>query len=127
MAEPDHGERSVSGGLLLAGFGLLALVVVLGVLVLALVSGSSTTRTFVIEAGTGARLDAGEQVELMPTEVRLGVGDTLVLRNEDDRDYSVGPYLVRAGETIEQTFRRPQVLVGECSLSGTGEIRIVVA
>lgn len=84
------------------------------------------THTYVVEAGTGARLDQGVQIDLMPTEVRLAVGDTLVIQNDDDRDYMVGPYSVRAGETIEQTFQRAQILVGECSLSGSGEVQIIV-
>jgi copper(I)-binding protein len=29
-------------------------------------------------------------------------------------------------ETVEQTIQRAQTLVGECTFSGTGEIRIVV-
>jgi hypothetical protein len=107
------------------GAGAVVLVVV-GLVTWALVSGGAEVHSYTIEVGTGARLDAGERVELMPTEVRLSVGDTLVVRNDDDRDFMVGPYLVRAGETVEQTFRSAQVLVGECSLSGSGEIRIVV-
>jgi hypothetical protein len=126
MADTDVGERPVRGGLLLAAFGALALAVVVGVVAVALLTDSASTRTFVIEAGTGARLDAGEAVELMPTEVRMSVGDTLVLRNDDDRTYMVGPYTVRPGETVEQTFHRPQTLVGACQLSGSGEVRIVV-
>lgn len=94
-----------------------------------LLSGDSTdaqTHTYVVEAGTGARLDAGETIDLMPTEVRLSVGDTLVIRNEDDREYMVGPYNVRAGEEITQTYFTAQVLVGDCSLSGSGEVQIIV-
>ena len=107
--------------------GVLIVLAMFGLLVWALVTGGSTAHSYTIDAGTGARLDAGEVVELMPTEVRLSVGDTLVVRNEDDRDFMVGPYLVRAGETIEQTYLTAQVLVGECSLSGSGEIRIIVS
>lgn len=88
--------------------------------------GGAETHVYVVEAGTGSRLDAGEAVELMPTEVRLSVGDTLVIRNDDDRDYTVGPYTVRAGEELTQTYYSPQVLVGECSLSGSGEVQIIV-
>ena len=111
---------TIVGGVLIVG-------VMFGLVVWALVAGGSTAHTYTIEAGTGARIDAGEVVELMPTEVRLSVGDTLVVQNDDDRDFTVGPYLVRAGETIEQTYRTAQVLVGECSLSGSGEIRIIVS
>ena len=124
-------EDRAGSGWLMAGVLGVALVGALvgGVFAWALLIDGGTeprTHTYVVEAGTGARLDLGLEVELMPTEVRLAVGDTLVIRNEDDRDYTVGPYSVRAGETVEQTFQRAQVLVGECSLSGTGEIQIIV-
>jgi hypothetical protein len=126
----DAESRSGSGWLVAGMLGV-ALVGALvgGVFAWALLVGNGPepeTHTYVVEAGTGALLDRGVVVELMPTEVRLAVGDTLVIRNEDDRDYVVGPYSVRAGETVEQTFQRAQVLVGECSLSGTGEIQIIV-
>jgi hypothetical protein len=131
MAETRSPSARAPGG---SGLGLVAagavvvvvtaITVVLGVWLLT--AGGSSTTTYLIEAGTGDRLDRGEVVELMPTEVRLSVGDTLVIRNADDRDFVVGPYLVRSGETVEQTFQRAQTLVGECTLSGTGEIRIVV-
>lgn len=107
--------------------GVVLVVVVVAGLVMWSLAGGPETHRFTIDAGTGARIDAGEVVELMPTEVRLSVDDTLVIENDDDRDFMVGPYLVRAGETVEQTYRSPQVLVGECSLSGSGEIRIVVS
>jgi hypothetical protein len=121
------GDGGTGLGLVAAGAAVIAvaaIAIALGIWVLT--AGGSATTTYLIEAGTGARLDRGEVVELMPTEVRLSVGDTLVIRNADDRAYVVGPYLVRAGETVEQTFQRAQTLVGECTLSGTGEIRIVV-
>ena len=120
-------DRLGRGWIAATAVGVATVVLVLAGLVgWAVLGGGATTRTFTIEPGTGARLDSGEVVELMPTEVHLSVGDTLVVRNDDDRDFMVGPYLVRAGETVEQTFRSAQVLVGECSLSGSGEIRIVV-
>ena len=62
----------------------------------------------------------------MPAVVRFEVGDYLILRNDADRVFTVGPYTVRPGETLEQQYLRPQTLIGECDLSKTGEIRIVV-
>ena len=89
--------------------------------------GDPETITYVVPEGTSEKLFFGETVEIMPTEVLLDVGDTLVIRNEDSQTMAVGPFTVRGGETLEQTFSRPQTLVGECSLSGTGEIRLVVS
>ncbi len=84
------------------------------------------TLTYVVPAGTAEQLFFGETVEIMPAEVRLNVGDTLVVRNEDTQTMTVGPFTVRGGETLSQEFKRPQTLIGECSLSGSGEIKIIV-
>lgn len=123
-------ETGPSGrGVAIAVFVVLLLGVVAVVALLALRGGGgdgAETVTFVVDPGTGERLDAGEVVELMPAEVRLDVGDTIVIRNDDDRDHVVGPYFVRSGETLQQTYTRAQVLVGECQLSGEGELRVVV-
>lgn len=84
------------------------------------------TVTFVVPAGTAADVAAGEEIDLMPPEVAMKVDDTIVVRNDDDETATVGPFTVRPGETLTQTFRSPMTLVGECSLSGTGEVKIVV-
>lgn len=128
---PDEAPAPRRSGLAvpIAVFGVLVLVAIGGIVAVVVTSDDPDpeTVTFAIEAGTGARMDAGEEVELMPAEVRLSVGDTLVIRNEDDRPYSVGPYFVRAGETVTQTYTRPQELVGACELSGHGELKVVVS
>jgi hypothetical protein len=84
------------------------------------------TVTFVVPAGTGDDIADGKEVDLMPPEVDLQVGDTIVVRNDDAATATVGPFTVRPGETLQQTFRSPMTLVGECTLSGTGEVKIVV-
>lgn len=84
------------------------------------------TVTFVVPDGAAEDAYFGKPVDVMPPEVELRVGDTLVVRNDDSQTASVGPFTVRAGETLRQTFRRPQTLIGECTLSGTGEVKIIV-
>lgn len=84
------------------------------------------TLTFVVPDGAAEDAYFGKKVDVMPPEVDLRVGDTLVIRNDDSQTASVGPFTVRSGETLRQTFRRPQTLIGECTLSGTGEVKIVV-
>lgn len=112
---------------------LLALVAIVAVLAVGvgltkLVEGdaSSETVTYVVPKGTAEKVFFGRTVDIMPPEVTLSVGDTLVIRNDDEQTATVGPFTVRAGETLTQTFQRPQTLIGECTLSGTGEIKIVV-
>lgn len=129
-APPGTDEPASGRGWALGVVSIIVSVFAIGVIVAVALTVTSKpdseTRTFVIPAGTGARLGRGETVEIMPSEVRLRVGDRLVIRNEDDRTTAVGPYTVRAGETLDQEFVRPQVLVGECTLSGSGEIKIIV-
>ncbi len=112
---------------------LLAAVVMVVVVVAGVVITSATgddpesvTKTFVVPEGTSEQVYRGEVVNIMPSQVDLAVGDTLVVRNDDVETVTVGPFTVRAGETLTQQFQRPQTLIGECSLSGSGEIKIVV-
>lgn len=115
-------------GIVLIAISVVALVVA-GVLVVRLLSpeeAAGRTATYVVPAGTADRVAQGEKIEIMPREVRLDVGDSLVIRNDDDQTALVGPYTVKAGSTLTQKFRRPQYLVGECSISGSGEIKIIV-
>ena len=72
------------------------------------------------------RIKAGEQVSAIPTEIKLRVGDKLVVRNQDRKQFEVGPYVVRPGDTLVQEFHRPQTLIGECLVTPTGQVRIVV-
>jgi hypothetical protein len=129
-ADEQEPARTGSWGL---GIALIAIsvvaLVVAGVLVMRLVSSeeaSGEVVTFVVPAGTADKVAQGEKIEIMPREVRLDVGDSLVIRNDDDTTALVGPYVVKSGTTLTQKFQRPQYLVGECSISGSGEIKIIV-
>lgn len=106
----------------------LVAVVVIGGSLAALLGGDGEgeTLTFVVPEGTAERGYLGETVDIMPAEVQMAVGDTLVVRNDDTQTATVGPFTVRPGETLTQRFQRPQTLIGDCTLSGTGEIKIVV-
>ena len=113
---------------------LLAVVAVLAALGLLGLAGCSSdskqsgeVKTFVVPKGTAEKIYEGQVVDLMPSEVKLKVGDSLVIRNDDVETVTVGPFTVRAGETLTQKFQRPQTLIGECALSGSGDIKIVVA
>ena len=112
---------------LLAVVALLALVGA-GALIAKVTAPDQTgeTVTFVVPKGTAEKAFFGEKVDIMPSRVALNVGDTLVIRNDDEETSVVGPFTVRPGETLRQHFQRPQKLVGECTLSGSGTIEIVV-
>ena len=128
---PESGKGRGAGPPRLLGTGLLVAVFVVLVvpmlgLVLLLRASGPTTLTFTVPAGTGERQDRGEQVELMPTELSLEVGDHLVIINEDDRVQTVGLFTVRPGETVDTPFPQPGVFKGACTMSSSGQITITV-
>lgn len=80
----------------------------------------------IIPQGTLAMLRQGHSV--MPEEIRLNLRgqNTLVIRNDDFFDHTIGPFFIRSGETIRQTFTQAMVFQGVCSVSSSGSISIVV-
>lgn len=65
--------------------------------------------------------------EFVPDHIALSVSgqDTLVIRNDDFVDNTLGPFFVGAGETLRQKFDEPGVFEGTCTVN-QGFIRIVV-
>jgi hypothetical protein len=51
----------------------------------------------VIPAGTAARVAAGEAVPALPPDLVFVVGDTLVVKNDDDTSHQLGPVWVPPG------------------------------
>lgn len=80
----------------------------------------------VVPEGTAARLRSGEDVVVMPERLDLRVGQTLVIRNEDVEDASVGPYSVAAGETLSVRYGQPGRFEGTCPLSENDRYEIVI-
>ncbi|MCO6502357.1 MAG: hypothetical protein J5I28_04670 [Acidimicrobiales bacterium] len=89
-------------------------------LILALVACGPGEVTFdhdyVIPSGTGARLDAGEPVEILPFILEARVGETLRIVNRDFRGHRIGPYYVGSGETVTHTFTAPAEMRGPCTV-----------
>ena len=81
---------------------------------------------YVIPAGTGERIDAGEAIEIVPAELVVTVGESIRIVNEDDRDHYVGVFFVAAGETLTQRFRSAGVLEDLCTVHPSGSFRLRV-
>lgn len=82
--------------------------------------------SYVIPAGTGARIDRGEQVDIVPQDLRVHVGDVIRIQNDDDRGHLVGPFFVGAGETLTQQFRNVGQIAGGCSVHPSGTLTVTV-
>lgn len=83
-------------------------------------AAADPTYVYIIPAGTGAAIDRGEPVDILPEELRAHVGEVMRIVNDDDRGHLVGPFFVAAGQTLTQRFDSPGELVGVCSIHEDG-------
>jgi hypothetical protein len=104
----------------------LTLVSLMALVALLVVSQDDSTVTYTIPAGTGARIAAGEKVEIMPSTIELEVGDHLVIHNQDSQSYIVGPLAVRPLETVDHRFDTPGRFIGACALGSEDQLTVVV-
>lgn len=95
---------------------------------LAAVSDPARELRLVLPQGTLAMVRSGQGADLIPTEIRLDVSgqNTLVIQNDDIADHTIGPFFVRAGETVRQEFTRPAVYEGACSILPVSGVSIIV-
>ncbi len=84
------------------------------------------TFDYVIPAGAGDRIDAGEPLDILPGELIADLDETIQIVNHDDRAHLVGPWFVGAGETLRQRFNVAGVFAGDCSIHPSGEFTVTV-
>lgn len=91
------------------------------------VGGSGpVTHEYVIPFGTYKRLQGGETIELVPQTLKVKVGDSIRIRNDDAYGSQVGIFHVGAGETVTMKFKTPGRLEGECDVHPSGKFVIEV-
>lgn len=81
---------------------------------------------FVIPAGTGDRIAAGEVIDVVPAALTVRVGEAIRIVNDDDRGHQVGVFYVGAGESLTQRFNSPGSLTDECDVHSSGAFTLVV-
>ncbi|MCB1014649.1 MAG: hypothetical protein KDB10_05980 [Acidimicrobiales bacterium] len=133
MTHPDptdaggpSSRRPTAVALGAAAVGLATVLVVLGAWLMLRPEAGGEVHVIEIPAGTGARLDAGEDVTLVPRELEISVNDTVRVVNEDDRTFDVGPFVVLADSTLEHQFERPGRFTGACALHPEDSFTVVV-
>lgn len=89
-------------------------------------AASGEERLVDIPSGTFERVMRGEFVDLLPSRVEARVGDVLVIDNQDVVTHVVGPFRVRPGERLRHVWTKPGVYEGDCTLSASDHVRIVV-
>ena len=95
---------------------------------LAPIRTDSREQLFEIPKGTFARRRAGDDVEILPSEIRLvlGVKDVLVLRNLDDVPQIFGPTLIMPGQSFRLPFDSASEYQFVCTAHESGEMTIIV-
>lgn len=118
--------RGRVAGIVVAGVVLLAALA----LILVVYTGGNgrepVTYRYVIPAGTGDRIAAGEQVEIVPARLVVHVGDRLLLRNKDDVQHHMGPLLVDPNGLLSMSFSDEGTIEGVCTLNEAGQAKIIV-
>jgi hypothetical protein len=91
------------------------------------VEAGSADYEFTIPAGTGELLRSGGDVQIIPAELDVRVGETIRIENLDDEGHYIGIFFVGAGEVVSQRFASAGEFVGNCTVHPSGEITLKVS
>lgn len=69
----------------------------------------------IIPAGTAEKVARGEQPPSIPQDMVFVVGDTLVVKNEDDVDHKLGQLWIPASSSAQLSLNEEQNMAFECS------------
>ena len=89
---------------------------------------ASREELFEIPRGTYARRAAGDQVEILPSRIRLtlGLNDVLLLRNRDDVPQTFGPTILMPGQEFRLPFEQAASYQFACTAHASGQMTIEV-
>ncbi|HJY37863.1 MAG TPA: hypothetical protein VJ299_10375 [Steroidobacteraceae bacterium] len=122
-------SRSVFRTILVAcGAAGLAVLAWAGLTPIATDPGFSREELFEIPRGTWARRRAGEDLGILPDEIRLtlGIRDILVLRNLDEVPQIFGPTLMMPGQSFRLPFEQASEYQFTCTAHASGQMRVIV-
>ena len=81
---------------------------------------------YLIPEGTAQRIRAGEDVEILPAQLTVEVGEVIRIINHDDTGHFVGIFYVGPGETVTQRFASTGTFSGTCTIHPSGQITLTV-
>lgn len=99
---------------------------VLGWAALAPVGTASREELFEIPLGTSERRLAGEDLEILPQTIRIGVSDVLALKNSDTAPHIFGPTLIMPGQTFRLPFTQAATYNFICTAHANGQLNVIV-
>jgi plastocyanin len=131
---PRTGNRGLAVAIFVAGLGLALLLAAVAYLVASDQASQDPAASpaepasfgVVIPKGLGKRIASGYHYFLIPEDLQLHVGDSLVVVNDDTQVHEVGPFFVRPGETLTHTFTEPGTFIGACTFHPVGQVKIEI-
>lgn len=81
---------------------------------------------YVVPAGTGAAMDAGNHVAVLPATIVMRQGVELVIVNADDRPFDLGPFVIGPGQTFRRVMSDKGTFRNTCRLAPGGDVTFVV-
>jgi hypothetical protein len=114
--------------LLASGAVLLAVLAWAGLTPIERRTGADREELFEIPHGTWARRRSGEDLAILPDEIRLtlGIRDILVLRNLDEVPQIFGPTLMMPGQSFKLPFEQASEYTFACTAHVSGQMRVIV-
>jgi hypothetical protein len=98
----------------------------LGWAALAPVDTGPREKLFEIPPGTSAQRLAGEEREILPQTIRLGVDDVLALKNSDTAPHVFGPTLIMPGQTFRLPFTQAATYSFLCTAHADGQLEVII-
>ena len=88
----------------------------------------SREKVFAIPEGTWARRRAGDDVEILPSQIRLTLGleDVLLLKNRDVVPQTFGPALLMPGQNFRLPFEVASEYQFACTAHSSGQMTVIV-
>lgn len=79
-----------------------------------------------IPKGTAEQVDVGTHDKIFPSVLYARIGQNIRIINEDRIAYTVGPFIIGPGQTLEQTFRRTGTFEGVCTTHAGATFVLIV-
>ena len=88
----------------------------------------SREKVFAIPEGTWARRRAGDDVDILPSQIRLtlGLDDVLLLKNRDVVPQTFGPALLMPGQNFRLPFEVASDYQFACTAHSSGQMTVIV-
>jgi hypothetical protein len=81
---------------------------------------------YVVASGTYQRVLRGEIVQIIPRKLEVHVGDEIIIENQDNITHMIGPFSVRAGETLRHVWASTGTIEGDCTFIPDQKVTINV-